>query len=61
MVCSRVNFTFTFYLHSNTSRYFRNKKKEYLKVEIDEHETKNKIKNQTCTEASMLLRRVISL
>jgi len=27
------------------SRHFRNKKKEYLKAKIDEHETNSKIKN----------------
>jgi hypothetical protein len=27
------------------SRYFRNKKKEYLKAKIEELETNNKIKN----------------
>ena len=44
MACSRVKFTFTLYLHSNTSRHFRNKKKAYLKAKIDELESKNKIK-----------------
>ena len=62
MACSTVNFTFTFYLHSNTSRHFRNKKKEYLKAKTDELETKNKIKkSETCMGASVLLRRVTSL
>jgi len=62
MACSTVKFAFTFYLHSNTSRHFRNIKKEYLKAKIDELETKNKIKkSETCTGTSMLLRRVTSL
>jgi len=44
------------------SRYFRNKKKEYLEAEIEELDTKSKIKILgTCTGASLTLRRVTSL
>ena len=45
-----------------TSRYFRNRKKEYLKVKIEELETNSKIKILgTCIGASMTLRRVTIL
>jgi poly(3-hydroxyalkanoate) synthetase len=45
-----------------TSRHFRNKKKEYLKAKIDEIESNSKIKILgTCIGASMTLRRVTSL
>ena len=43
------------------SRHFRNKKKEYLKAQIDELEANSKIKKDICTEASMILRRVTIL
>ena len=45
-----------------TSRHFRNEKKEYLKAKIDELETNSKIKILgTCTGASMTLRGVTIL
>jgi hypothetical protein len=40
------------------SRHFRNKKEEYLKVKIDEHETNSKIKNNSnFFGVSVILRR----
>jgi len=44
------------------SRHFRNKKKAYLRAEIEELETNNKIQNtRTCIGASVTLRRGTSL
>ena len=44
------------------SRYFRDKKKEYLKGKIDELETNSKKRiSDTCKEVSMTLRTVTSL
>jgi hypothetical protein len=40
------------------NRHFRNKKKEYLRIKIDEIETNSKITN---IGASMMLRRVTGL
>jgi hypothetical protein len=43
------------------SKYFRIKKKEYLKAEIDKRETNSKIKiSETCTGTSVTLRSVTS-
>ena len=48
--------------HRGTVRAGEQKKKEYLKAKIDECETNSKIKIlQTCTEASVTLRRVTNL
>ena len=45
-----------------TSRHFRNTRKEYLKAKLDELETNRKIKNiETCIGASVTLRRFTSL
>ena len=45
-----------------TSRHFREKKKEYLEAKIDEIETKSEIKfSGICTGLSMNLRRVNNL
>jgi hypothetical protein len=50
------------YVRREAIRHFRNKKKEYLKANIDELETKSKIKNsKICIGESMTLRRVTSL
>jgi len=49
-------------LRRAASRNFRNKKKEYLKAKIDEHQTNSKIKiSETYIGASMTLKRVTSL
>jgi hypothetical protein len=43
------------------SRYFKNKKKEYLKAKINEYETNSKKKNiRDLYRASMTLRKVTS-
>jgi hypothetical protein len=43
-------------------RHFRNKKKEYLKVKIDELETNSKIRSiETCRGESVILRTATSL
>ena len=44
-----------------TSRNFRNKKKEYLKAKIDELEINNKKRRETSTGATNILRMVTSL
>jgi hypothetical protein len=43
------------------SRHFRNKKKEYLTAKINELETDRTRISETCTGASVTLRRVTSL
>jgi len=45
-------------LRGEDSRYFRNKKKKYLKARIDELETNSKIKISNIYRESITLRRV---
>ena len=54
--CNRNN------VRLESSRHFRNKKKEYLKAKIDELDTNSKIMiSETCIGASLILKRVTSL
>jgi len=48
-------------LRGDNSRYFRNKKKEYLKARIDELETNSKIKISNIYGKSITSRRVTNL
>jgi len=48
-------------LRGEDSRYFRNKKKEYLKARIHEIETNSKIKISYIYRESITLRRVTNL